>query len=187
MTYTQVAAGAGCTRQNIREIAEGRVPGPEVADRLGQLLDDPQLLQMATAARRISCAICGRVVFAGTFRRVYCSDDCGHIARALGRKALTERESALIRSRSGLLAAIDAMCLSCEPEGICRTAECPLRAVSPLPLSNGKVGTVPPRLTGWEDPRRKVRTAEHMRQVWATSRAERTEAIVAGIRRKRAA
>lgn len=32
-------------------------------------------------------------------------------------------------------AAIDAMCRDCEPEGLCQTAECPLRAFSPLPLS----------------------------------------------------
>lgn len=29
---------------------------------------------------------------------------------------------------------IDAMCRGCEPEGLCRTPECPLRAFSPLPL-----------------------------------------------------
>lgn len=32
-------------------------------------------------------------------------------------------------------AAIDAMCRDCEPEGLCRTPECPLRGFSPLPLS----------------------------------------------------
>lgn len=32
-------------------------------------------------------------------------------------------------------AAIDAMCRDCEPEGLCRTAACPLRAFSLLPLS----------------------------------------------------
>lgn len=32
-------------------------------------------------------------------------------------------------------AAIDAMCADCEPEGMCQTPECPLRAYSPLPLS----------------------------------------------------
>lgn len=32
-------------------------------------------------------------------------------------------------------AAIDAMCADCEPEGLCRTPDCPLRPYSPLPLS----------------------------------------------------
>lgn len=31
--------------------------------------------------------------------------------------------------------AVDAMCRSCEPEGLCQQPECPLRAFSPLPLA----------------------------------------------------
>lgn len=32
-------------------------------------------------------------------------------------------------------AAVAAFCAGCEPEGVCRTADCPLRALSPLPLA----------------------------------------------------
>src|SRR4051812_12504934 len=36
------------------------------------------------------------------------------------------------RLRAGV-AGIEAMCRACEPEGLCRTPECPLRSFSPLP------------------------------------------------------
>lgn len=41
----------------------------------------------------------------------------------------------LQRRIDGQAEAIDAMCRSCEPEGLCREEECPLRAFSPLPLA----------------------------------------------------
>jgi DNA-binding XRE family transcriptional regulator len=41
--------------------------------------------------------------------------------------------------------AVTAMCASCEPDGLCRTPECPLRAVSPLSLISSDVGTEPAR------------------------------------------
>lgn len=68
---------------------------------------------------------------------------------ALSRKALDRALKEYARSGSkrhakitkaqrrldGYAEAIDAMCRGCEPEGLCRTAECPLRAFSPLPLA----------------------------------------------------
>lgn len=66
----------------------------------------------------------------------------GYIRRREIRDAIkqwerTSSQSRHRRTRNQLnehLAAVDAMCRSCEPEGICRTVECPLRAVSPLPF-----------------------------------------------------
>lgn len=185
-TMTQVATASGCTRQNIRELMEGRVPGPTVADRLAQVLDDPQLLQMVLAARRIRCVVCNRTVIAQTFRRRYCSATCNNVARTLGRRAPTETEQALLWERNGLAVAVEAMCRSCEPEGICRTQECPLRAVSPLPYSEHTTLTIPPRSTGWSV-QRKRDNGKRMTELWARDRERRTAAITAGIRRKRAA
>ena len=70
-------------------------------------------------------------------------------AQSLRRKPLTaaldqyrasdaHRQTRLDRSSRQLdsvRAAIDAMCNDCEPAGVCRTADCPLRTVSPLPLA----------------------------------------------------
>jgi len=50
-------------------------------------------------------------------------------------------------------AAVDAMCRSCEPEGLCRTTECALRSVSPLPLpldAERVAGEVRPAGTSWD-------------------------------------
>jgi transcriptional regulator with XRE-family HTH domain len=44
------------------------------------------------------------------------------------------RFSTYQRRIDGLAGSIDDMCRSCEPEGLCRTPECALRAASPLPL-----------------------------------------------------
>jgi DNA-binding XRE family transcriptional regulator len=92
------------------------------------------------------------------------------------------------------LAAVDAyqdaiagMCAACEPDGLCRTAECPLRGVSPLPLISNDVDVESARkpLGRWgrpelraahsqamrerhaADPEWRRRSGERMREVWA--------------------
>lgn len=68
-------------------------------------------------------------------------------------EALREYESATMRHRDrvdgqerrlrAVVAGVEAMCRACEPEGLCRTAECPLRAFSPLPTASERtVGRV---------------------------------------------
>lgn len=56
-------------------------------------------------------------------RRDFCSDRCRTMANRRPDKRRDERQDA-----------IDAFCASCEPEGLCRTAECELRGFSPLPF-----------------------------------------------------
>jgi transcriptional regulator with XRE-family HTH domain len=54
------------------------------------------------------------------------------------RRSDSKRQSRLRRSERAVetvRAAVAEMCAGCEPEGICRTPECPLRSVSPLPLA----------------------------------------------------
>lgn len=60
-------------------------------------------------------------------------------------------------------AAVDAMCAGCEPLGVCRTADCALRAVSPLPLAldGSKTGDVPRPALGPHHP--------SYRDVWLAS------------------
>lgn len=135
------------------------LPKVEVAKALAHALDWPQLASMIVAARTFACARAG---CERTFRndtgapRRYCSEMCRRIAQNL-RDAEHRRRSggqtgdrrtldaALRQLRSGLAiadersllleGAIDAMCRGCEPDGVCRLADCPLRPFSPLPLA----------------------------------------------------
>ena len=51
------------------------------------------------------------------------------------RRAAYRKGMAIADERARLLEdAVAAMCAACEPEGVCRTPDCPLRAFSPLPL-----------------------------------------------------
>jgi ribosomal protein S27AE len=62
--------------------------------------------------------------------------------------AVHEYEAATMRQRDrvdgqerrlrAVVAGIEAMCRACEPEGLCRTPECPLRAFSPLPEASAR-------------------------------------------------
>ena len=56
-----------------------------------------------------------------------------HVGRE-ERNRLDHIEDALGRQLQRYVAATVAMCQSCEPDAVCRQADCPLRAVSPLPL-----------------------------------------------------
>lgn len=54
------------------------------------------------------------------------------------------RQDKLTGQLDGIRAAVDAMCRACEPAGTCRTVECPLRLVSPLPLQSTAAGPLRP-------------------------------------------
>jgi transcriptional regulator with XRE-family HTH domain len=99
------------------------MPRPDIGVRIADFLDDPTLATLAANGRQIRCAICGRLTWRGVTRRRYCSSECW----AKSRDAVPDGASAP-------QAAIDAFCLGCEPEGMCRTPECPLQPFSPLPL-----------------------------------------------------
>lgn len=103
--------------------------------------------------------------------------------------------------------AVAAMCAGCEPEGTCRTPECALRPISPLPLRDGRqqVATARPaegahgpthraawlvaqraaNARRWSRPGERERLAESSRAAWADpeQRASRSAAISLGRRR----
>lgn len=185
LNLTQLGVALGCTRQNVRELQRGRIPGPNVASRLAEALDQPELLRLAIKARGIHCAVCGQPATALTSRRRYCSDACWRIGYTLGRRAPSEVEMAILEELNGARSAIDAFCRSCEPEGVCRQAECPLRMMSPLPLVTARARPVPPRNHGWTPGRRK-RASEVMVAEWRENGTHRRAAITRGIRAKRA-
>lgn len=135
------------------------LPKIEVARTLAAVLDAPELARMIEVARTFECARAG---CPKTFRndtgapRKYCSDFCRRIAenvRIAQRRARSAGQTGDARTRTAVISnlraglriaderlsllsgAIEAMCAGCEPEGICRTASCPLRPFSPLPLA----------------------------------------------------
>lgn len=133
------------------------LPRTETAAALAAILDWPKLREIVTAARTRPCRRCRRpfTVEVGSGAKRYCSIACRKIAaqqkgatvraRQAGQTGDGKRryqEVALLRSgiriaeeaAAELRGAIDAMCGDCEPAGICRTADCPLRAFSPLPF-----------------------------------------------------
>lgn len=133
------------------------LPRTEAAATLARVLEWPKLLEIVREARTRACVRCRRefrTEGGNSGRKIYCSPACRTVAaqdkiasRRLRRGGQTDdrrqTQAAIARLRSGIRiaedragelgAAIDAMCGSCEPEGICRTPDCPLRAFSPLP------------------------------------------------------
>lgn len=81
--------------------------------------------------------------------------------------------------------AVSAMCASCEPDGLCRTPECSLRGVSPLPLATSDVEVTTARKPAglWATPGMREHMAGKMRQVWARDPARRQRQAEANRRR----
>lgn len=102
--------------------------------------------------------------------------------------------------------AVAAMCSTCEPLGYCRTPDCPLRSVSPLPLLvTDKEGDPVSKAPGawapenrehmletiriangrrWARNGERERAAERSSQMWDENREELTEKVRAGVKRR---
>ena len=132
-------------------------------------------------------------------------------------RALTLLDDVMRPSRSAEHAltayqdAVDAMCTACEPDGLCRTADCPLRGVTTFPLAetdtSARTTAVKPLgrwsrasehelqseqlRERWAEPGAKERQAERSRAMWAAlsdeERADRTRAMLSGQGRFRTA
>lgn len=144
-------------------LAGSSLPRLDRAIKLAEVLDWPQLSIIVREARTSTCQRpgCGRTFIseAGHVRK-YCSARCRQLVHdydlrythATRKKVVTEDElehrvqqflAEQAAQHDELLAhrtAVASMCNDCEPEGYCRTADCPLRSVSPLPLQR----TAPP-------------------------------------------
>lgn len=135
------------------------LPKTATAYAIAEVLDWPRLAEIVEQARTF---VCGRPGCERTYRhegggpRRYCTPDCQRIAVAQrkGSRRLHQagqkddgrlRAAAIAQLRSAARIAderavaaeisIAAYCRGCEPEGLCRTADCPLRPFSPLPLA----------------------------------------------------
>ena len=144
MTVATLAAASGVGKTTINALRRGdRLPLLASAARLADALLAPSLLRYVTQQRTATCADCGRsFVFdaVGGKPRIYCSERCQKVSwnrakRKRVRLQWTRTHTRWSRKYHRAQEAIDAMCNECvDWEGVCRTAKCPLRSVSPLPL-----------------------------------------------------
>lgn len=156
----EVAKAAGVGHTALDHYRTGSVmPKTATALAIAEVLDWPRLAKIIEEARTF---VCSRPGCERTYRhegggpRKYCTQTCTQLAenqrmasrrlrqagqtgdgrhRAAGIAQL--RSAARIADERAVMAetAIAAYCRECEPEGLCRQEECPLRAFSPLPLA----------------------------------------------------
>lgn len=113
-----------------------RMPTLARADRLADVLMDERVATSAAKALERRCARCRRQFYADARNRNhtrYCGKAC-RMAVHRARARRTEPAARKIRTAS-MERAIADYCRACEPSGVCRTAACPLRPFSPLPLA----------------------------------------------------
>jgi len=151
------------------------LPQLENAQRLSAALGAPVLIEIVIESRTGACVECGRAFTHRNGRnRRYCSSVCQSVAQKLREAKGTTRQRAVSaeRQRDLLTSLIEQMCRTCEPEGLCRDEECPLRQASPLPMARTTDDTMPmqPALQGhakrWADPEERARQAARFREMW---------------------
>lgn len=193
----QIQDQVGVSRSTLRQYEAGyNLPSLNVATELAEALCCPRLVELIVAARTQRCPVCGGMfVNRGTPQR-YCSDRCHGVAQkkrvgvsTAHRADVAERNLAEALSTIGdFRTAVASMCVECEPEGFCRQPECPLRLVSPLPLS-AQIRTrhvVQPAAGPWGSDENRERTLAAIREAngrrWA--RAGEREAQSARTRQR---
>lgn len=130
------------------------LPRLETAMRLAEALGEPRLADIVREARTVPCEVCGTPILnegGGPVR--FCTDAC-KVVRNVLRSGTPTRQRAIVAERRLALYqdAVAAMCHGCEPEGLCRDAECALRPVSPLRMARREAPRVvtvapdPPRM-----------------------------------------
>lgn len=132
-----LAREAGVTRSAIANYIAGlNLPTFQTAARIADILESDELRMIIAESRTYVCPIDRRrFTFNGQSRKTYCSVECQRVAakQRIGTTVTRRADRAERRIRT-YQAAVDSMCRECEPAGACRTADCPLRGVSPLPF-----------------------------------------------------
>jgi hypothetical protein len=141
VSSAELARMVDVSYDSIRYWIAGRwFPTYRTAQRVAYALESDHLLNLAKRLRTVSCEHCNKTFVAtgkGTPAR-FCSSRCRnyrwdvrrHKALAVERRERNGRELAVYRT------AVERMCHACEPDGLCRMAECELRNVSPFPLAD---------------------------------------------------
>lgn len=137
MSLADVRRATGISESTVHYWLTGdRMPTLAKADHMADVLGNAGIARAAAQALQRRCVRCRRKFYAAAKQRNhtrYCGNTCRQaVARARARRA----EPTARRVRVAKMErAIVTFCRECEPDGICRTAECPLRAFSPFPLA----------------------------------------------------
>lgn len=148
------------------------LPRLETALRISEALMEPRLADIVREARTGACETCGAAFLnEGGSPKRYCSQPC-KVVRNVMRTGVPTRERAVVAERRLALhrEAVAAYCAACEPEGLCRDAECPLRLVSPLTLARREAPqavALPPDPPQVRSPEHRVALAAASRRRWA--------------------
>jgi len=147
----RLGALTGCASSAVAQWRMARnLPRLDTAIRLAECLSNDLLADIVREARTENCQRCGAPFLnEGGAPKKFCSEECLRIAAKI-RLALepkTPLRTRLNVLKQDLASTVDelanhkvsvlAMCRTCEPAGYCRTPECALRLVSPLPLAFG--------------------------------------------------
>ncbi len=139
MSDHAVAAALGVRHETVWSWRTGRsFAGIEHALELAFLLSQPSLLTMVQRPRTKACALCGKAfIDVGRFMKArYCSRKCQHTMETRRRREQAEVQDQLTTRRlNHARETLRLFCAACEPDGLCRDAECVIqqRGDSPLP------------------------------------------------------
>lgn len=195
VSFNELERVAGVGHTTLDSYRRGLIlPRTEPALALAEALQWPKLAELIRRFRTFPCARKGcpkTFTNDGGNQKAYCSEMCRRIAENVRMASRRARQASHTGSgrraaqeiqllKSGLriadernvmlVQAIEAMCHGCEPEGACRTADCPLRPFSPLPLSSREIGqprtVAQARSESWT-PERRANHSQHSTRRWS--------------------
>jgi len=144
-----LAESLGASRGSVTNWRRGQtLPHTETARKLAAALDAPVLVDIIREVRTKTCDVCSEPFLdeTGGYNRRFCTDACRKVAEK-SRVGVPVRKRAAVAERrlKDYREAVEAYCLSCEPDRRCVTADCPLRSVSPFALFESHIDIVPVR------------------------------------------
>jgi transcriptional regulator with XRE-family HTH domain len=163
-TAADVARQVGIQYQRVFKWTKGRsMPSIHVVHLINDAYGDDELMKKAIVCNTRKCASCRKEFISDKpqGRKFLCGFDCqresNRLLRKMGKSAIGLTE---FTNRNLYAEAVDRFCNGCEPSGVCKTASCSLRVVSPLPLfskSEARNGSG----VNWSDARKEV-AREHI-------------------------
>ena len=144
VTIGRLSAASGVAYSYVHQARSGRtVPRLATSEKIAEALMAPALHEYVVKARTSECPVCGQP-FVINHKNYHRKQTCGPTCSATARMRRERAKLAPVKERRIVIAerriavyqkAVDAYCRGCEPMGLCQPADCPLRGVSPLPLS----------------------------------------------------
>lgn len=151
MTQRQTGEVIGVTSAAVSRWVKGdALPSQQAAARLIDHFGSQALATMLADLRGLDCHQCGRRFERSAKRGRFCSRTCWqrwwnqeHVKQRLGDRAdllvsIRNENDDLRYEVQRKDAAVERFCRACEIDGLCKTADCELRDVSPLPLKRAR-------------------------------------------------